>query len=108
MGVLIAVSGQAWADIPLSEYRKNRASFVKEGELYYYLLGVGTGIYMTSTYATIYGSKPIFCPSGRLVFDSGMIMSIITNYLDRKSGGDAVPIELLAISAFADAFPCGK
>ena len=102
------IATPASAEVPIEMYLKNSAIFRQEGKVRDYMHGIGKGIFWANIIADSQNRAPLFCPPNKLSFDDGMILSVIYNYLDKSKDPPGTPIEMLAVHAMAEAFPCGK
>lgn len=75
-----------------------------------YLTGLGRGIFWANTVLAVEGRDKIFCMPSGLSLDQGIILSVIDQEVrsptNRDSWANDVPVELIAVHAFKNKFPC--
>ncbi|WP_152479215.1 hypothetical protein [Halomonas sp. THAF12] len=75
-----------------------------------YLTGLGRGVFWSNTVLEVEGRDKIFCMPSGLSLDQGIILSVIDQEVrspaNRDSWGNDAPIELIAVHAFKNKFPC--
>ena len=106
MFFLVFFSCFANADFPVKHYYE----FKKVDKFEDYLIGLGRGIFWTNTVLEVSKQKRIFCMPGGLALDQGIILSVIDQEVRNPTGRDSwkpdTTIELIAVLAFKNKFPC--
>lgn len=112
--VLLAVSiiyicsfDVVYADVPVEMYE----DFKETGDWSdAYLTGVGRGIFWTNVLLGVKNKLQLFCMPKKLSLDKGIILSVIDQEIRNPTSGKAYdegdPIEMIAVYAFINKFPC--
>ncbi|MDY0251420.1 MAG: hypothetical protein RBR45_15450 [Pseudomonas sp.] len=95
------------ADVTVENYHQFKGNVDQFDD---YLVGVGRGIFWTNIVLNVEGRDKIFCMPNGLSLDQGIILSVIDQEVrrptDRGSWEKDVPVELIAVYAFRNKFPC--
>src|SRR5690554_5785725 len=97
----------ASAEFTVENYHQFKGSVAQLDD---YLVGLGRGIFWANTVLNVEGRDKIFCMPQGLSLDEGIILSVIDQEIRsptyRDSWDSDVPIELIAVHAFKNKFPC--
>lgn len=95
------------ADVTVENYHQFKGNVDQFDD---YLVGVGRGVFWTNIVLDVEGRDKIFCMPKGLSLDQGTILSVIDQEIrrptNRGSWGKDVPVELIAVHAFRNKFPC--